>query len=350
MLQADFDSDNLVTMPEHLPPQAIEAEEAVLGGILFDPQAITRVLRILQPDDFYVTAHKNIYQASVQLHQLQQPTDLLFLTNWLESHGMLHVIGGRNKLVTLVDRCVSAINVDALAQLIKEKAKLRKLITIANQIAQSAYSAKFGEMAASDVIEIAQQKLTALRQSTQENQIKSMALIVPEVYAEIEASNSGEDAIEVSLPTGFYDLDNTIGGMQFGALTVIGGRGGIGKSTIALDIALRVAKSGLTTVYFALEMTSSQMVKKTLSRLAAPDVPAELLFKSNALKESHWNPLAQACAEAIGLPFWLNDNPVMTTSQIRGDLQDVEARCGQISLVVVDYVRMALRKAETLAV
>lgn len=82
------------------------------------------------------------------------------------------------------------------------------------------------------------------------------------------------------------------------------------------------------------------MVKKTLSRLAAPHVPADLLFKRNALRESHWNPLAKACADAMALPFWLNDNPVITTSQIKGDLQDIQARCGSVSLVIVDYVQL----------
>ena len=340
MFSPDFAPDNVVSMPNRLPPQAIEAEEVVLGGILFDPEAIARVIKILQPEDFYVGSHKNIYQAAVRLHQSQQPTDLLFVTSWLESHGLLHNVGGRNKLASLLNSCVSAVNIDALAELIREKAQLRAVIQTALQMAREAMDAPLTETTATSVIEMGQQKLLELRQLTVPCQMKLMADIIPDVYAEIEASNNGEDAIEVNVPTGFYDLDSVIGGMPFGALTVVGGRGGIGKSTWALDIGIRAAASGLTTAYFALEMSASQMVKKTLSRLAAPHVPADLLFKRNALRESHWNPLAQACAEGMALPFWLNDNPVITTSQIKGDLQDIQARCGSVSLVIVDYVQL----------
>ncbi|MBW4690042.1 MAG: replicative DNA helicase [Komarekiella atlantica HA4396-MV6] len=340
MFSPDFVPDNVISMPDYLPPQSIEAEVAVLGGILLDPQAIARVIKILQPEDFYVSSHKEIYSSAVRLHNTGQPTDLLFVTNWLESHGVLPRIGGRNKLASLFDCCVSAINVDALAELIREKARLRAVIKTANEMLRAAMDAPVMDMKATDVIEIAQQKLLALRQTTQDSRIKPLSDIIPEVYAEIELANNGEDAIEVSIPTGFYDLDAVISGLPFGALSVVGGRGGIGKSTWALDIALRAAASGLTTAYFALEMSASQMVKKTLSRLAAPHVPADLLFKRNALRESHWSPLAQSCAEAMGLPFWLNDDPVITTSQIKAHLQDVVAQCGEVSLVIVDYVQL----------
>ncbi|MBE9038181.1 replicative DNA helicase [aff. Roholtiella sp. LEGE 12411] len=340
MFSPDSVPDNVVSMPHHLPPQSIEAEVAVLGGILFDPQAITRVVKILQPEDFYVTSHKDIYQAAVRLHNTGQPTDLIFVTSWLESHGILSQIGGRNKLASLFDSCVSALNVDALAELVREKARLRAVIKTANEMLRDAMDAPAMELKATDVIEMGQQKLLALRQSTQESRIKLLADIIPEVYAEIELANSGEDAIEVSVPTGFYDLDAVIGGLPFAALSVVGGRGGIGKSTWALDIGLRAAASGLTTAYFALEMSCSQMVKKTLSRLAAPFVPADLLFKRNALHQSHWNPLAQSCAEAMGLPFWLNDDPIITTSQIKAHLQDVVAQGGEVSLVIIDYVQL----------
>ncbi|WP_341531495.1 replicative DNA helicase (plasmid) [Nostoc sp. UHCC 0302] len=340
MFSPDFAPDNVISMPDRLPPQAIEAEEAVLGGILFDNEAIARVIKILQPDDFYVSSHKDIYSSAVRLHNAGQPTDLLFVANWLESHDLLARVGGRNKLASLVNSCVSAVNIDALAELVREKARLRAVIKTANEMIRAAMDAPVMELRASDVIEMGQQKLLVLRQSTQDQRIRPLADIIPQVYAEIELANSGEDAIEVSIPTGFYDLDEVIGGLPFGSLTVVGGRGGIGKSTWALDIGLRAAASGLTTAYFALEMSASQMVKKTLSRLAAPHIPCDLLFKRNALHQSHWNPLAQSCAEAMGLPFWLNDDPVITTSQIKAHLQDVASQCGEVSLVIIDYVQL----------
>lgn len=122
-----------------LPPQNIEAEEAILGGIMLDPDAIARVSDILISEAFYVTAHKDIYQAAVRLQTTCQPTDLLTVTAWLADHNLLNRIGGRNKLATLVDRTVSAVNIDALADLVMEKYRRRQLIKVGNEIVKLGY-------------------------------------------------------------------------------------------------------------------------------------------------------------------------------------------------------------------
>lgn len=117
---------------DRLPPQSIEAEEAILGGIMLDPEAMGRVGDHLVADAFYITAHKDIYQAANQLYAQGKPTDLLYVTTWLADHDLLSRIGGRNKLATLVDRTVSAVNIDALAALVMEKYQRRQLIRAAH--------------------------------------------------------------------------------------------------------------------------------------------------------------------------------------------------------------------------
>ena len=129
----------------NLPPQNIEAEEAILGGIMLDPEAMTRISdayggkQRLVVEAFYISAHKDIYQAAVQLHATYQPTDLLSVTAWLADHNLLNHIGGRNKLATLVDRTVSAVNIDALTDLVMEKYRRRQLIKVGNEIVQLGY-------------------------------------------------------------------------------------------------------------------------------------------------------------------------------------------------------------------
>ena len=142
-----------------LPPQNIEAEEAILGGILLDPEAISRVSDILVVEAFYLSAHKDIYQATLRLFAQGKPTDLLAVINWLADHDLLVRIGGRNKLATLVDRTVSAVNIDALAELVMEKYYRRQLALAASEIYDLAYDqneeiAKQLERAESKVLEI----------------------------------------------------------------------------------------------------------------------------------------------------------------------------------------------------
>ncbi|MBD0346799.1 MAG: replicative DNA helicase, partial [Coleofasciculus sp. Co-bin14] len=124
---------------DRLPPQSIESEEAILGGIMLDPEAMSRIGDRLIPEAFYVAAHKDIYQAAHRLYGQGKPTDLLSITNWLSDHGLLFRIGGRNKLATLVDRTVSAINIDALADLVMEKYQRRQLIKAGSEIVHLGY-------------------------------------------------------------------------------------------------------------------------------------------------------------------------------------------------------------------
>ncbi|MEH2003232.1 MAG: DnaB-like helicase N-terminal domain-containing protein [Nostoc sp.] len=130
---------------DNLPPQNIEAEEAILGGIMLDPEAMTRISdayggkQRLSVEAFYISAHSYIYQAATTLHALFQPTDLLSVTAWLADHNLLNRVGGRNKLATLLDRTVSAVNIDALADLVMEKYRRRQLIKVGNEIVQLGY-------------------------------------------------------------------------------------------------------------------------------------------------------------------------------------------------------------------
>lgn len=134
------DKTNFTSQQDRLPPQSIEAEEVILGGIMLDPSAMSRISDRLVTDAFYINAHKDIYQAALRLYSQGLPTDLLCITNWLSDNGLLFRIGGRNKLASLLDRTVSAVNIDALADLVMEKYQRRQLILAGTEIVQLGYA------------------------------------------------------------------------------------------------------------------------------------------------------------------------------------------------------------------
>jgi replicative DNA helicase len=226
------------------------------------------------------------------------------------------------------------------AALVKEKSVLRKLIKIANSVTEKCYRADV-EQNSKNLIADVQGQLLELSSFDEISRVKSFASLMPMVFEEISASNAGDSSVDVCVPTGYYDIDDTTGGLPLGALSVIGGRGGIGKSTMALDIAIFNAKRGANVVYFALEMSASQMCKKAIARLVAPEVPATLLFKRNGLEGVHWDSVAQGISQAQELSIWVQDASIRKPSQIRSDMQEVVVKSGRpIDLCIIDYAQL----------
>jgi replicative DNA helicase len=209
---------------DRLPPQNIEAEEAILGGILLDPEAISRVSDRLVAEAFYISAHKDIYQAAVRLHGQGKPTDLLAVISWLTDHDLLTRIGGRNKLATLVDRTVSAVNIDALAQLVMDKYLRRMLIKAGNEIVQLGYQT---ENELPFVLDQAEQKVFGITQERPESGLVHIADTLINNFQEIEARNQGVSL--PGIPCGFYDLDAMTSGFQRSDLIIVAGRPSMGK-------------------------------------------------------------------------------------------------------------------------
>ncbi|MFN6480052.1 replicative DNA helicase [Nostoc sp. DedQUE07] len=207
-----------------LPPQNIEAEEAILGGILLDPEAISRVSDRLLPEAFYISAHKDIYQAAVRLHTQGKPTDLLSVTSWLTDHEMLARIGGRNKLATLVDRTVSAVNIDALAGLVMEKYLRRQLIKAGNEIVHLGYET---ETELPQVLDRAEQKVFGVTQERPQSGLVHISDTLINNFQDIEDRNQG--IALPGIPCGFYDLDAMTSGFQRSDLIIIAGRPSMGK-------------------------------------------------------------------------------------------------------------------------
>jgi replicative DNA helicase len=321
----------VVQVPSSMPPQAVDAEIAILSAILSSPDAIEGISR-LNPDDFYVPAHKTIFEVMRSLQSQGKPCDRFHVCDAVRSQGCETAVKTAVSELERGEGVLYLRSCGELSALIVENSKRRKLIAIASQLANLARNSNSQE-----AISATQQSLLELRDGEQKTIALSDALA--EAMELLQLENAGENAIAQGVQTGFCDLDEIISCLPFGSLSVVGGRGGMGKSTFALDIALRASQTGFATVFFALEMQACQMAKKALSRLAAPHVPANKLFKINGLQGKDWDALNNAIATNLNMPFWINDDPRMTVHGIRAELQAIAAK-SSIDFVVVDYIQL----------
>ncbi|MCF4967431.1 replicative DNA helicase [Nostoc sp. CMAA1605] len=317
-----------------LPPQNIEVEEAILGGILLDPEAISRVSDRLLPEAFYIKAHKDIYQAAIRLHAQGKPTDLLSVTSWLADNDLLTRIGGRNKLATLVDRTVSAVNIDALAGLVMEKYLRRQLIKAGNEIVQLGYET---ETELPIVLDQAEQKVFGVTQERPQSGLIHIAETLINNFQEIEERNQG--IALPGIPCGFYDLDAMTSGFQRSDLIIVAGRPSMGKTAFCLNLANNIAASmRLPVAVFSLEMSKEQLVQ----RLLASEAQIESGYlRSGRLSQTQWEPLSRAISMLSEMPIFIDDTPNITVTQMRSQARRLQAEQGvELGLVVIDYLQL----------
>lgn len=317
-----------------LPPQNIEAEEAILGGILLDPEAIGRVSDRLLPEAFYISAHKEIYQAALRLHTQGKPTDLLSVTSWLADNDILARIGGRNKLATLVDRTVSAVNIDALAGLVMDKYLRRRLIKAGNEIVHLGFET---ESELPKVLDQAEQKVFSVTQERPQSGLVHISDTLINNFQEIEDRNQG--IALPGIPCGFYDLDAMTSGFQRSDLIIVAGRPSMGKTAFCLNLAHNIAAAyKLPVAIFSLEMSKEQLTQ----RLLASEAQIESGYlRSGRLSQTQWEPLSRAIGILSEMPIYIDDTPNITVTQMRSQARRLQAEQGtELGLIVIDYLQL----------
>ena len=227
---------NFQPTSDRIPPQNIDAEEAVLGSILLDPEVIGRVVDILHPDGFYLTAHREIYLTVLMLHSQGKPTDLTTLASWLQDQGKLEAIGGQNKLAQLVDRIITTANADQYADLVMDKYMRRQLIKVGNQVIAMGYDTS---EPLSKILQKSEQQIFALAQERPQGGLTATAEILASTFNEIESRSLGT-ALS-GIPCNFYDLDAITQGFQRSDLIIVAGRPAMGKTSFVLNIARNIA-------------------------------------------------------------------------------------------------------------
>ncbi|HYX17871.1 MAG TPA: replicative DNA helicase [Nostoc sp.] len=320
---------------DQLPPQNIEAEEAILGGILLDPNATEMLADTLVSEAFYIQAHRDIYHAALQLNLQHKHIDLLTVTSWLSDHNLLERVGGRNKLASLVGGTVSAVNIDGLAQIVIDKYNARNLIAAANQILKLAYDES---LPIAERVDLAEQKIFSLRHQTQTDKSVRMNRDITIInFDEIERISHGEQ--EPGIATGFYDFDAlTGGGFQPGQLIIVCARPGMGKSGMSSQLAFSIARDyNAPTMIFSLEMSGEEINKRFLSSESGIEM---VHFTTGNMSSDQWKSLAQA-ADVVDVPtLMIDDSTGSTPLQIRSKLRKAIAQYGQVKLVVIDYLQL----------
>ncbi|MDF5720371.1 MAG: replicative DNA helicase [Rhizonema sp. PD37] len=319
---------------DRLPPQNIEAEEAILGGILLDPEALSRVSDRLAPEAFYISAHKEIYQAALRLHSQGKPTDLLSLTSWLTDHDLLTRIGGRNKLASLVDRTVSAVNIDALATLVMDKYLRRQLVKAGNEIVQLGFET---ETELPIVLDHAEQKVFGITQSRPQAGLVHVSDTLINTFQDIETRHQG--IALPGIPCGFYDLDAMTSGFQRSDLIIIAGRPSMGKTAFCLNLAHNIAASyKLPIAVFSLEMSKEQLVQRLLASEAGIETG---YLRTGRISQTQWEPLSRAIGMLSEMPIFIDDTPNITVTEMRSQARRLQAEAGtELGLIVIDYLQL----------
>ncbi|MFM7447569.1 MAG: replicative DNA helicase [Leptolyngbyaceae cyanobacterium] len=233
---------NFQVYSDRLPPQNIDAEEAILGGVLLDPEALSRITDLIRPEAFYITAHQEIYRAALALQNQGRPTDLMSLTTWLKDRGALEKVGGQSKLVQLIDRTVSAVNIDQYAALVMDKYMRRKLIQAGNEIAHLGHETS---VELEDVLDRCEQKVFGVTQDRPQNHLASAADILTHTFSDIESRSLG--MVLPGLSCGFYDLDAMTQGFQRSDLVIVAGRPSMGKC-LSRDAEIVLADGSVKTI------------------------------------------------------------------------------------------------------
>lgn len=331
--------DNVIpfaTAASKLPPQSIESEEAILGGILLDPAAIERVRDILKPHHFYISAHGRIYNAAQRLNALELPTDLLMVTNYLADNGLLEIIGGRNKLASLVDRTVSAVNIDALAGLVVEKWKRRELGRLASLAIELQHKSN-EETPLEKAFEQLQDFICDLQRSSDTAGASHISDVVINLFQDIEDRSQGK--VLPGIPTGFYDLDALTAGFNRNDLVIVAGRPAMGKSAFAAQVAFYLAQAyQFPVVVFSLEMSKLQIAMRALSGEAGIESG---YLKTGRISNKQWEPLSKGISTLSELPVYLDDRPDPSLSYIESECRKIMAQERRdLGLIVIDYLQL----------
>ncbi|MGR3275075.1 replicative DNA helicase [Acaryochloris marina NIES-2412] len=319
---------------DRLPPQNVEAEESILGGILLDPEAIGRVADLLRPETFYLSAHQEIYRAALNLHGQGSPTDLMCVTAWLQDHDLLDKVGGQGKLAQLVDRTVSAINIDQYAALIKDKFLRRQLIKGATEVMQLAYDTS---KTLETVLDEAEQQIFNVTQDRVRQGLVATEDILASTFADLEQRSLGQ--VLPGLSCNFYDLDAMTQGFQRSDLIIVAGRPAMGKTALALQIARQICEiHNLGVAIFSLEMSKEQLVQRMLAGEAGID---SNYLRAGRINQTQWEPLSRAIGKLSQLSIYIDDSPNPSITELRSNARRLQSEHPEgLGMILLDYLQL----------
>jgi replicative DNA helicase len=317
-----------------VPPQAVEAERAVLGAMLLDGKAISRVLEVLDETAFYRPAHKRIFSALVHLWERKEDaSDALAVAEELRRREQFDAVGGATYLSGLLDAVATSANVEYHAQIVQEKAVLRRLIEVATEIAAQAYDA---HQAPADLLDHAEKAMFGIADARIRKGFVSVRKLVNPAIKLIEKLYEEKKPV-TGVATGFADLDHLTSGFQQSDLIILAGRPSMGKTSLALNIAANVAlRHRLGVGIFSLEMSMEQLLMRILCSEAR--VSAHRL-RTGYLRDKEWPLLITAAGELADAPIFIDDTPAMNVLEMRAKARRLRSET-DLGMIVVDYMQL----------
>jgi replicative DNA helicase len=309
------------------------AEQSVLGAMMISKDAIADVVEVLRGVDFYRPAHEQIYDAILDLYGRGEPVDAVTVSDELGKRGELMRIGGGPYLLDLLQSVPVAANASFYAEIVREKAILRRLVDASIRIGQMSYAAE-GDVP--DIVDRAQAEVYGVTDRRASEDYKSLAELMQTTLDEIEAIGSRGDRL-AGVPTGFAELDGLTNGLHPGQMIIVAARPGCGKSTLALDLARSASiRHGLGSVIFSLEMSQIEITMRLLS--AEASVPLNHI-RNGKMNDDDWSRLATKMGQVSEAPLYIDDSPNLTMMEIRAKARRLKQR-HDLKLVVIDYIQL----------
>ena len=317
-------------------PASIEAEQALLGSIIVDPDSFDKVGGMISAEDFYVDEHRHIYTTLLKMYAQSKTIDVVTLVNALVEAGYRDESGSVQYVSLIAGSTPSAANIKDYAKIVKDKSMLRHLISICDEINEEAYN----ESDVRRVVDSAEQKIFDLSHNSDVKEFRHISDVLQIVYKDIENTAQNKGAVSGS-KTGFSGLDRVLVQMGKGDLIIVGARPGMGKTSFALNIATNVAKMTKKAVcIFSLEMSAEQLVTRILSSEAMVDSHA---IRTGELSPEDWENLADVTSQLSGCDIYIDDTSSITSTEMKSKLR----RVNDLGLVVIDYIGLMQSTSNT---
>jgi len=324
---------NTEAMFDRVPPQNMEAEQAVIGAAILQPEALISAMERVKSEDFYHTAHQIIFEAMIELGEKNQPIDLVTLTAHIQNKGQLEEIGGVSYLAKLANSVPTAANVEYYAQIVEEKSMLRRLIRTATNIVTEGY-------ASSDDVALllgdAEKRILEISNRRSSTGFVSIRDVVMEVFEKVEFLYNNRGGT-TGIPSGFVDLDRMTAGFQRSDLIIVAARPSVGKTAFALNIAQNVGVRAKETVaIFSLEMSAAQLVQRMVCAEANVDATR---MRTGNLEVDDWEKLTMAIGALSEAEIYIDDTPGITVADIRAKCRRLKKERG-LGMILIDYLQL----------
>ena len=329
-------------MEQRIPPQNVEAEQAVLGAMMLDHNAVIAAMEKLTPNDFYREVHRTIFEAMEHLHHENKEIDVITLPEELRRMKKLDDVGGIEYILSLPNLVATAANIEYHANIVAEKALARNLITACTDLTAAAYD---GEKEPEDLLDDAERKILQLSENKNRGDFSPVGAVVEETLDKITKLYENKAGL-TGLPTGFRDLDRMTSGLQPSDLILVAARPSMGKTAFTLNIAQNVGvRQHKTVAFFSLEMSQEQLVQRILCQISHID--SQKLRTGQLNSDEEWTRLTDACDKLYQAPIYIDDTPGISVAEMRSKARRLKSEHG-LDLIVVDYLQlMQGRNAES---